>query len=129
MSPWRRPSSRRRRRATERRRTRNDGRPRRRGAEMATDETEVERVLGIWLDEVGPKGWYAVSEEIDRRCADEFGGLVEDALAGRLARWQATPRGALALLILLDQLPRNVHRGRAGAYGGDGRARAVAKAA
>lgn len=96
---------------------------------MATDETEVERVLGFWLDEVGPKGWYAVSEEIDRRCADEFGGLVEDALAGRLARWQATPRGALALLILLDQLPRNVHRGRAGAYGGDGRARAVAKAA
>ena len=95
----------------------------------ATGETEIARVLGFWLDEVGPKGWYAVNAEIDRRCADDFGGLMEDALAGRLTRWQATPRGALALLILLDQLPRNVHRGRAGAYAGDGRARAVAKAA
>jgi uncharacterized protein (DUF924 family) len=90
---------------------------------------EVERVLGFWLGEIGAAGWYAVDEAVDRRCADEFGGLVADALAGRLAAWQASPGGALALLILLDQLPRNAFRGTAGAHAGDGRARAVAKAA
>lgn len=95
----------------------------------SNDRQAIDRVLAFWLDEVGPKGWYSVDAGVDRRCADEFGDLVEDAAAGRLARWQATPRGALALLILLDQFPRNVHRGKAGAYRADGRARAVAHAA
>jgi uncharacterized protein (DUF924 family) len=89
----------------------------------------VERVLRFWLDEVGPTGWYAVDEAVDRRCAAEFGGLMADALSGRLAAWRASPEGALALLILLDQMPRNAFRGTAGAHAGDGRARAVAKAA
>jgi uncharacterized protein (DUF924 family) len=93
------------------------------------DAAEIERVLRFWLDEVGSAGWYEVDEAVDRRCAGEFGGLMADALAGRCARWQATPRGALALLILLDQLPRNAFRGTAAAHAGDGRARAVAKAA
>ncbi len=70
----------------------------------------IERVLRFWLDEVGPEGWYAVDEAVDRRCADEFGDLVAGALAGRLAAWQASPRGALARLILPDQMPRNAFR-------------------
>lgn len=89
----------------------------------------IAQVLRFWLDEVGPAGWYAVDPAVDRRCADEFGGLIADALGGRLERWQATARGTLALLILLDQLPRNVYRGHAGAHAGDHRARAVAKLA
>jgi uncharacterized protein (DUF924 family) len=93
------------------------------------DDPEIERVLAFWLDEVGLKGWYAVDEAIDRRCADEFGGLIAEALAGRLSGWQASPRGTLALLILLDQFPRNVFRGTAEAYRADARARAVAKGA
>jgi uncharacterized protein (DUF924 family) len=93
------------------------------------DAAKIERVLGFWLDEVGPAGWYEVDEAVDRRCAAEFGRLMEDALAGRLSAWQAAPPGTLALLILLDQLPRNAFRGTAGAHSGDGRARAVAKAA
>ena len=95
----------------------------------AHDDPGIERVLGFWLGEVGPKGWYAIDAAVDRRCADEFGGLIDAAFAGRLTRWRATPRGALALLVLLDQLPRNVFRGTAGAHRADGRARATAKAA
>lgn len=90
---------------------------------------EIERVLSFWLDDVGPAGWYAVDETVDRRCAGEFGGLMADAMAGRCAGWQATPAGTLALLILLDQMPRNAFRGTPGAHAADGRARAVAKAA
>jgi uncharacterized protein (DUF924 family) len=93
------------------------------------DAANIERVLRFWVDEIGPAGWYEVDEAVDRRCAAEFGRLMEDALAGRLSAWQATPPGALALLILLDQLPRNAFRGSAGAHSGDARARAVAKAA
>lgn len=89
---------------------------------------EIARVLEFWLDEVGPAGWYAVDEAVDRRCEEEFGELIEEARLGRLIQWRATPQGALALLILLDQLPRNVHRGRPEAHRADNRARAVAKA-
>lgn len=96
---------------------------------MTTTMTETERVLHFWLDEIGPKGWYAVDAAVDRRCADEFGLLMTEAREGRLARWQATPRGVLALLVLLDQLPRNAHRGKAGAHQADARARATAKVA
>lgn len=89
---------------------------------------EIARVLEFWLDEVGPEGWYAVNETVDRRCADEFGELMEQARLGHLIQWRATPSGALALLILLDQFPRNVYRGRPEAHRADLRARAVAKA-
>jgi uncharacterized protein (DUF924 family) len=89
----------------------------------------VDRVLDFWLGEVGPEGWYAVDEAVDRRCAGEFGALIADAQAGRCTAWEASPRGALALLILLDQMPRNAFRGTAGAHAGDARARAVAKTA
>lgn len=90
---------------------------------------EVERVLRFWLEGVGAEGWYKRDVQVDRRCADEFGALMNDAGAGRLSSWQATPRGALALLILLDQMPRNAFRGTAEAFAGDRRARAVAKTA
>lgn len=96
---------------------------------MAPEPAEAARVLRFWLDEVGPAGWYAVDEAVDRRCADEFGAPMADALAGRLGAWRASPRGTLALLILLDQFPRNVHRGTAAAHAGDLRARALAMAA
>jgi uncharacterized protein (DUF924 family) len=89
----------------------------------------MERVLRFWVDEVGPQGWYEVDEAIDRRCGGEFGELMAAARSGRLTRWEATPRGALALLILLDQMPRNAFRGTAAAFAGDRRARAVAKTA
>ncbi len=90
---------------------------------------EVERVLRFWLDEVGSSAWYKVDEALDKRCADKFGALTAAAQAGRISHWEATPRGALALLILLDQIPRNAFRGTAAAFAGDRRARAVAKTA
>jgi len=107
-------------------------RPMERSRSMAEIRREggdkIARVLEFWLNEVGPEGWYAVDEAIDRRCAEEFGEMMEEARLGRLIQWRATPRGALALLILLDQLPRNVYRGRPEAHRADARARAVAKA-
>jgi uncharacterized protein (DUF924 family) len=51
------------------------------------------------------------------------------ATEGALDGWAQTPQGALALVILLDQFPRNIHRGTPGAFSGDSRALSTAKAA
>jgi uncharacterized protein (DUF924 family) len=51
---------------------------------------------------------------------DKFGPLVDAALAGQLGEeWEATPRAAVAKMVLLDQLPRNMYRGSAKAFAGD----------
>lgn len=103
--------------------------PRARACLSASDEREIERVLSFWLDEVRPEGWYKPDGAVDRGIEARFSPLMADAAAGRLASWQASPWGTLALLILLDQFPRNVFRGRAGAFAADRRALAVAKRA
>ena len=54
---------------------------------------------------------------------------VEAALAGQLAAWADDAQGALALLILLDQFPRNLFRGEAKAFAGDPQARQLAETA
>src|SRR5262249_8593332 len=58
-----------------------------------------------------------------------FLAAYEAAAAGRLGDWQSTPEGTLALLVLLDQFPRNLFRGDARAYATDAKARAIAERA
>ncbi len=63
----------------------------------------------------------------DRDLESRFGGLVARALAGELAAWADSPRRRLALILLLDQLPRNIHRGTAAAFAGDAMAATLAR--
>jgi uncharacterized protein (DUF924 family) len=86
-------------------------------------------VLDFWLGEIGPKGWYAGTEEIDDACAVRFGPLVEAARDGGLEHWVDGPAPTLAYLILTDQFPRNIHRGTALAFAADARARSAARVA
>jgi uncharacterized protein (DUF924 family) len=72
--------------------------------------------------------WFTKDPAFDAECARRFGDLIEQALAGSLVHWAATPTGALAQIVVLDQLPRNVFRGRARAFAGDARALAAAQA-
>ena len=58
----------------------------------------------------------------DRDIERRFGPWIGRALAGEFDSWADSPRRRLALILLLDQLPRNVHRGSAAAFSGDGRA-------
>lgn len=64
----------------------------------------------------------------DADCRERFGALLGEASRGALDAWTGTPRGRLALILVLDQLPRNVHRGRAAAFATDARALAVTRA-
>lgn len=66
--------------------------------------------------------WFGTDPALDTRIRDEFGDLVDQAIAGKLDHWAKTPEGRLALILLLDQFCRNIHRGTARAFAGDKRA-------
>ena len=82
-------------------------------------------ILAFWR-EAGPDRWYkndgAFDDEVRRRFLD----LWREAAAGKLSAWEASDDGALALVIVLDQFPRNMFRGDASTYASDALAREVA---
>jgi uncharacterized protein (DUF924 family) len=97
--------------------------------------SDIDRVWQFWLlpkpqtpEEVAAKGqlWFGADAELDRRIRVQFGHLVEQARAGELTSWTTTPRGRLALIILIDQFSRNVYRGNPQAYSEDEKALALA---
>lgn len=67
--------------------------------------------------------WFGDNPQRDAEMRERFGELVQAASEGKLDFWAETPRGRLAVLILLDQMRRNIYRGTAEAFGRDGRAR------
>ena len=69
-----------------------------------------EDVLSFWLDDVGPKGWYEVDEDLDARITEKFKSMWEGASEGKYSLWLTYPSGALAYIVLLDQFPRNMFR-------------------
>jgi uncharacterized protein (DUF924 family) len=72
--------------------------------------------------------WFEGGAELDAEINARFGATVDAAMAGALDAWQGTPRGRLALILLLDQLTRNRYRGTARMYAGDAKAQAIALA-
>lgn len=67
--------------------------------------------------------WFG--KQHDAEAQARFGDLVEQALAGGLDEWQQSPQGWLGLVLLLDQLPRMIHRDTLRAFEGDRRAQVV----
>jgi uncharacterized protein (DUF924 family) len=88
------------------------------------DPIGPQSVLAFWRA-AGPDKWYAKDAAFDAAIRARFLGTYEAAAAGRLA-WDETPEGALALVIVLDQFPRNMFRGSARAFAADPLARKVA---
>lgn len=95
-------------------------------------------VLAFWfagIDRDGAVGerhtrrWFMGGEAFDQQCRDGFAVDVEAALGGDCDGWAETPRGRLALVLLLDQLSRNLFRGSARAFAGDAAALGQARAA
>jgi len=90
-------------------------------------------VLDFWfgIDHGEPREvrefWFRKSDETDNEIRTRFGAAVSEALAGNLEYWAATPRGALGLILLLDQFTRNIFRGTPRAFAGDEAALARAR--
>lgn len=66
--------------------------------------------------------WFGGEPETDRLIREKFAVDLDRAQRGEFRHWSRTPRGALALIIVFDQFPRNIHRGTPLAYACDGRA-------
>ena len=86
-------------------------------------------ILEFWLDEVGPDGWYRSDPEFDEEVRRRFEAMWQHAMEGALGLWLTYPTGALAYVVLTDQLPRNMWRGQAKSFASDRAALAAAKAA
>ena len=85
-------------------------------------------IVAFWRA-AGPARWFARSDAFDARLRARFSGRVEEAASGRLDHWADTPEGALARILLLDQLPRNLHRDMPRMFETDVVARQAANAA
>jgi uncharacterized protein (DUF924 family) len=94
-------------------------------AGMPTTPTDV---LDFWFDAAAQAAWFDNDPAFDARIRDQFGDVLETAARGDLDHWTATPGGWLALLIVLDQFSRNIHRGDARAWAADAKAQAMAQA-
>jgi uncharacterized protein (DUF924 family)/GNAT superfamily N-acetyltransferase len=99
----------------------------------AAPPDRAQEVLDFWF---GPAGdpdrerhreiWFKSTEEFDATLRREFLADYEAAAAGELCSWEGSPEGTLALVLLLDQVPRNIFRGAARAYATDAAALAAA---
>lgn len=82
-------------------------------------------VVAFWRS-AGPKKWFTKSQAFDAEIAERFLATHEAAAAGKLSAWEEHAESALALVIVLDQFPRNMFRNSARAFATDPLARAVA---
>jgi uncharacterized protein (DUF924 family) len=98
-----------------------------RGRPSMTDAREVApaEILSFWRA-AGRERWYARDDAFDADLRRRFLGLWQQAAGGELSSWEATDDGALALVIVLDQFPRNMFRDDIRTYASDVLAREVA---
>lgn len=86
-------------------------------------------IIEFWINEVGPSGWYQSTEALDQSIRDRFMADWEDAKSCAFDTWARCPEKSLALLIILDQFPRNMFRDDPRAFATDKKAREVANLA
>jgi uncharacterized protein (DUF924 family) len=93
-----------------------------------------QEVLDFWFGREGEEGygefreaWFNRDPEFDREIRDRFESVYEEAAAGRLDHWKSEARSCLALIVVLDQFPRNMYRGDARMYAADEKAREAAR--
>jgi uncharacterized protein (DUF924 family) len=75
----------------------------------------AEEVVEFWRD-AGPQRWFGKDDAFDQACRDRFLPTYEAAARGDLDEWELTPEGSLAIVLLLDQFPRNMFRGTKQVY-------------
>lgn len=102
----------------------------------ATGIADAEDVLDFWFADATSSAeaierrnrvWFRGGPEFDRECTERFATTLAAAARGELNHWKESPRGRLALIVLLDQFSRNVYRGTAAAFAQDDRALAACR--
>lgn len=94
---------------------------------IAAMDPNITRINSYWFDTDNTKQkWFGSSPELDAEIKSQFSGLISEARASKLTSWTEQPQGTLALLLLLDQFPRNVFRGTRDAFSSDAKALDIA---
>ena len=93
-----------------------------------TAQGAPQEVVEFWRS-AGPKKWFAPDAAFDAEIRKRFLAAHEQAAAGKLPEWERSAQGALALLLLLDQFPRNMFRKTPRAFATDAQALEVARRA
>ncbi|HHP7246144.1 MAG TPA: DUF924 family protein [Elainellaceae cyanobacterium] len=97
---------------------------------------EVSDVLEFWFGDPSSKDaeyeqrrklWFGKQETVDQEIRERFGATYDRATSGQLDAWEKSPDGCLALVIVLDQFPRNMFRGDPKAFATDAKALAVSQ--
>lgn len=96
---------------------------------MDTPDLQPQDVLDFWFAPEHEALWFHSTPQFDARVRERFAPLWQAGREGRLAGWEQTPQGALALVILLDQMPLNMFRGEAQSFASEAQAREVARRA
>ncbi|MFQ5954810.1 MAG: DUF924 family protein [Kiloniellales bacterium] len=91
--------------------------------------TQVAEILDFWFALEAEARWFETDAAFDQEIGERFRADYERAAGGGLADWQSSPEGVLALILLLDQFPRNMFRGTARAFATDDAAAEVAERA
>ncbi len=86
-------------------------------------------LLHLWFHQLGPKAWFAPGPGVDALLRRRLGAELEALAPCPAAQFLTDPRGALAAVLLFDQLPRNLYRGSARAFATDPLARNIANEA
>lgn len=89
--------------------------------------TTARDILDFWFKEIDPKQQFRKDPTFDETIRARFGDDVVAARSGAYDDWMNMAEGSLALLILLDQFPRNLYRGKPDAFASDAKARDVAR--
>ncbi len=95
----------------------------------------AEEIIRYWFGDLEPSTpekarfglWFGKDENTDREIRERFLNDVERAGRSELDQWMASPRTMIALIVLLDQFPRNIFRGTARAFAFDWKAREVVR--
>jgi uncharacterized protein (DUF924 family) len=87
----------------------------------------IDDILAFWFSERAQALWFEKSDDFDAEITATFEATHKAALAGDLDGWADTAEGALALMVLLDQFPRNMYRGSPRSFAADAKAREIAR--
>ena len=85
------------------------------GTRPYTRDAVAQRMPRWFGDAAAPE----LQPQTDEHIRQHFGALTQQAAAGEIANWESSPRRRLALILLLDQFPRNLYRGTAAAFSQD----------
>lgn len=86
-------------------------------------------IVKFWFEEIDSKLWFNSTPDFDNQLRDRFEAAYLAAINNELQDWQNSPEGCLALVVLLDQFPLNMYRGKAESFAGEEKSREIARRA